>query len=324
MAIDFLSTRKASYAGNFYPVGWDYKKIKKITALGPKDFAVKQSWWHKDFQPIVCEDASSGGGGVETMNAMMGYEIFNVIREAAAAKREVALILPVGPMGMYKWAVYFLRKHNVSCKHVHGFNMDEWADPRGRSTPPNAPGSFQGAMEKALYGPLGELTVPRAQRNFATRELLPKYPDKIAALRKRGAKLVVVYGIGRACHIAFWEPHFASEYLKVEDWRKQPFRLAARLHPLTIEQNSLHSFASRMTLIPLFANTIGPGLFTKADYCIGGCDGAHGPLNWQGQSVWMTLRYGPDPWVPSSFMPTMAGRLFVIKALAGPLKAEAN
>src|SRR6185503_3676367 len=118
-----------------------------------------------------------------------------------------------------------------------------------------------------------------------------------AKLRKGGAPLVVVYGIGRACHIAFWEPHFAAEYKSTAAWRGDPFRIGARLHPLTIEQNSLHSFASRMTLIPLFANSIGPGLFTKADYCIGGCDGAHGTLNWQGQSVWMTLRYGVDPWV---------------------------
>lgn len=319
--MDFISTFKGSYAGPFYPAGWDYKKIQRITALGPKDFGVPQKWWSRDFTPVVCNDASAG---VESMNAMMGYEIFNQVREAADAGRELAMILPVGPMGMYKWALYFSQRHGQSWKHVHGFNMDEWADADGNSTPPSAPGSFQGAMEQALYGPLGKLTVPKAQRNFATRKLLPQYPAKIERLRKGGAKLVVVYGIGRACHIAFWEPHFAAEYKSVADWRSDPFRIGAKLHPLTIEQNSLHSFASRMTLIPLFANSIGPGLFTKADYCIGGADGAHGPLNWQGQSIWMTLRYGPDMWVPSSWMPTMPGRLFVIKALAGPLVPEAN
>jgi len=319
--MDFITTKDGSYSGPFYPQGWDYKKIQQITGLGPEEFPRRQKHWHKGFEPVLCEDSS---GGVETMNAAMGYEIFNQIREAAVAKRELAIILPVGPMGMYKWVVYFCQKHNVSCKHVHGFNMDEWSDDKGNSTPPNAPGSFQGAMEQAFYGPLGKLTVPKAQRNFATRKLLPQYPDKIAKLRKKGAKLVVVYGIGRACHIAFWEPHFATEYNSDTAWRNDPFRIAAQLHPLTIEQNSLHSFASRVTLIPLRANTIGPGLFTKADYCIGGADGAHGPLNWQGQSLWMTLRYGPSRWVPSSWMPTMPGRLFVIKALGGPLIPAAN
>jgi glucosamine-6-phosphate deaminase len=321
MAIDFLTTRDGSYAGPYYPQGWDYAKIQRITAMGPREFVERQKHWHKGFEPVICDDA---GGGAESMNAMMGYEIFNAVREAAIARRPLAMILPVGPMGMYKWAIYFSRKHNQSWKHVHGFNMDEWADHDGNSTPASAPGSFQGAMEQALYGPLGKLTVPKSQRNFATRKLLPQYPDKIDALRRKGARLVVVYGIGRACHIAFWEPHFAAEYQTEKAWRDDPYRIGAKLHPLTIEQNSLHSFASRMTLIPLFANSIGPGLFTKADYCIGGADGAHGPLNWQGQSVWMTLRYGPSTWVPSSWMPTMAGRLFVIKALAGPLVPEAN
>lgn len=321
MAIDFISTFEGSYAGQFYPQGWDYRKIKRITGYGPKQFHERQSFWHRGFEPVICDDAT---GGIEAMNAMMGYEIFNVVREAAQKRKPLALILPVGPMGMYKWAVYFSQKHNVSWKHVHGFNMDEWSDEKGNSLPASAPGSFEGAMLEALYGPLGPLTVPKSQRNFATRRSLPKYPEKIAALRKKGAKLVVVYGIGRACHIAFWEPHFAEEYRSVRAWRNDPYRLGARLHPLTIEQNSLHSFASRMTMIPLYANTIGPGLYAKADYGIGGADGCRLSYNFQGQSVWMTLRYGPDPWVPSSFMPTMPGRLFVVRPVAGPLIPDAS
>ena len=321
MTIDFLSTLEGSYAGGFYPKLWDYAKIQQITSLGFDAFSERQGHWNKRFEPIVCDDS---GGGVETMNAMMGYEIFDVVRSAADQNQALALILPVGPMGMYKWAVYFSLKHGLSWKHVHGFNMDEWSDAAGNTSSVDAPGSFQGAMEQALYGPLGKLTVPKSQRNFATRRALPKYAEKIDSIRSGGGKLVVVYGIGRACHIAFWEPHFAEEYDSVADWRKETYRIGANLHPLTIEQNSLHSFASRMTLIPLRANTIGPGLFTQADYCIGGADGVSQNLNWQGQSLWMTLRYGPDPSVPSSFMPTMPGKLFAIRALAGPLEPQAN
>jgi len=39
---------------------------------------------------------------------------------------------------------------------------------------------------------LGELTVPKDQRNFATKENLPTYPGKIAALKAEGAKLVLM------------------------------------------------------------------------------------------------------------------------------------
>ena len=37
-------------------------------------------------------------------------------------KEKIAFILPVGPMGMYKWVVYFLKEWKVSCEHVYTFN----------------------------------------------------------------------------------------------------------------------------------------------------------------------------------------------------------
>ena len=94
--------------------------------------------------------------------------------------------------------------------------------------------------------------------------------------QSEGAKLILVFGIGRMCHIAFWEPHFAAEFSTDVEWLAQPYRIGAKLHPLTIEQNALTSFKSRTTLVPCRANTIGPGIFMKADYVIGGCDGVFG------------------------------------------------
>jgi glucosamine-6-phosphate deaminase len=47
-------------------------------------------------------------------------------------------------------------------------------------------------------------------------------------------------------------------------------------------------------------------------------------MMWQGMSLWVTLKYGPDIWVPSSFMPTLPGELFYLKELAGPLEPELN
>ena len=199
------------------------------------------------------------------------------------------------------------------------------SDSEGNTLEPSNPAAFQNAMQAAFYGPLGELTVPVAQRNFATKANLPSYPEKIAGLKAEGAKLVTVFGIGRMFHIAFWEPHFAAEFKNGNEWKKQPYRLGAKLHPLTVEQNAITSFKSRTTLVPCRANTIGPGLFLQSDRIIGGCDGALGRgMQWQGMSLWVTLRYGPDMWIPSSFMPTMPGKLFYLKELAGPLVAECN
>src|SRR4029077_12128554 len=146
------------------------------------------------------------------------------------------------------------------------------------------------------------------QRHFALQTELPTYAEQIGVLKKQGAKLVTVFGIGRVCHIAFWEPHFAAEFAGEAEWKQQTHRLGARLHPLTIEQNALTSFKSRTTLVPAFANTIGPALFLAADQIIGGAAGAFTRgLQGQGLSLRMTLRPEPTPWIPSTYMPTLAG-----------------
>jgi glucosamine-6-phosphate deaminase len=180
-------------------------------------------------------------------------------------------------------------------------------------------------MEQALYGPLGKHTVPAKQRHFAHKSELPAYAEQILELKKEGAKLVTVFGIGRVCHIAFWEPHFAAEFPDEAAWKVQTHRLGAKLHPLTVEQNAITSFRSRTTLVPAFANTIGPALFLAADRIIGGADGALGRgMQWQGLSLRMTLKHEPTPWIPSSYMPTLPGRLFYVHELAGPLVAECH
>jgi glucosamine-6-phosphate deaminase len=316
--MDFMSTVKGSLLEGFFPAGWDMQKFDDCCKFPPEAITERQAFWNKDFTPIQCDQLAD-------FDMMMGHEIAMQIRKTGEEGRKLALILPVGPMGMYRWAVYFLKEWNVSCKHVYGFNMDEWADGEGNTLPPDNPGAFQNAMTNAFYGPLGELTVPECQRNFATKDNLPTYPEKIAKLKAEGAKLVTVYGIGRMFHIAFWEPHFAAEFDTLEAWKANAYRLGAKLHPLTIEQNAITSFKSRTTLVPCRANTIGPALFLQSDYCIGGCDGALGRgMMWQGMEVWVTLRHGPSKWLPSTFMPTLPGRLFFLKELAGPLVADCN
>lgn len=316
--MDFLDTVKGSLLEGFFPEGWDFEKIDACCSKKPEEAFVRESWWNEKFQPVKCTSLAD-------FDMMMGHEIANQIRIAKDEGRKLAMIVPVGPMGMYRWTVYFLKEWNVDCKHVYGFNMDEWSDGEGNTLSPENTGSFQHAMEEAFYGPLGELTVPKEQRNFATRENLPTYPEKIEKLKKEGAKLVTVFGIGRMCHIAFWEPHFAAEFASDEEWKKQCYRLGAKLHPLTIEQNAITSFKSRTSLVPCRANTIGPGLFLQSDYIIGGCDGVFNRgMQWQGMSFWMTLKYGPSRWVTSSYMPTLAGKLFFMEDLLGPLVAECN
>jgi glucosamine-6-phosphate deaminase len=318
--MNLLSTIAGSLMEGYFPKGWDLAKIDRLGAFGPADTTRRADWWHADFQPVACDT-------VADFDTFMGHEIAREIQQSYQIGQPLILILPVGPMGMYRWAIYFLSEWKVPAKHVHGFNMDEWSDAAGNTLPSNNPGAFQYAMEHAFYGPLGsDRTVPLAQRHFAVKTELPTYAAQIAALRKdQGARLVTVFGIGRVCHIAFWEPHFAGEFASEAEWKAQTHRLGAKLHPLTVEQNALTSFKSRTTLVPAYANTIGPALFLGADRIIGGCDGTFSRgMQWQGLSLRMSLQHEPTPWIPSTYMPTLPGRLFYLKELAEPLVAECH
>ncbi len=316
--INMLSTIKGSLLERFYPRGWDLQRIDRCCGLGLAGVVKRQRQWSKEFRPVAVNDVAS-------MDENMGNAIADEIERAARPRKPLAIILPVGPMGMYATVVKRLKASRIRCDHVTTFNMDEWSDARGNTMPGDQPGGFEHAMKEALFNPLGASTVPPTQRNFATRKNLPTYAGKVAAIRKAGGRLVTVYGIGRACHIAFWEPQLAAEY-PLAKWKRQTHRIGVALHPLTIEQNSLHSFMSRFTLVPCFANTIGPGLFLQSDFCIGGADGIYPDRGacWQGLSLCVTLQYGATPWIPSSFMPTMPGRLFFIRGLAGPLVPDAH
>jgi glucosamine-6-phosphate deaminase len=309
--MNLTSTLKGSLLESFFPRGWNLQKIDDCCSHEPQLITERQSFWNADFKPLSCDTVSE-------LEVKMGHEIAFHIRRTRDEGKKLALILPVGPMGMYKWTIYFLQEWQVDCKHVYGFNMDEWSDADGHTLPESNPASFQYSMEEAFYEQLGELTIPKNQRNFATKENLPTYPTKIA-------KLITVFGIGRMMHIAFWEPHFAEDFQSESEWKAQDYRIGAKLHPLTIEQNAITSFKSRFTLVPCRANTIGPGLFLQSDRVIGGCDGTFNRgMQWQGLSLWTTLRYGPDMWIPSSYIPTLPGRLFFHKELTGPLAPECN
>ena len=218
--MNLLSTFAGSMMEGFLPAGWDLSRIDACCALEPEEIGERQSWWHPDFELIPCATGPD-------FDVMMGHEIATAIRRTRDHGRAAALILPVGPMGMYRWAVYFLKEWNIPCDHVHGFNMDEWSDKNGATLPPDNLGAFQYAMQGAFYGPLGSRTVPESQRWFATADRLPHYAQRIGELKSKGAELIVIFGIGRVCHIAFWEPHFAAEFPSLDDWKAQTHRLGA-------------------------------------------------------------------------------------------------
>ena len=57
------------------------------------------------------------------------------IRAASEEDRPFAAILPVGPMPQYEIAAEMINAERLSLRHVHTFNMDEYANEDGVTAP---------------------------------------------------------------------------------------------------------------------------------------------------------------------------------------------
>lgn len=110
--MNMTDTLKDSYFAEVFPKGWDIEKIADCVSQPPESVTQPQPFWNPAFRPVACEN-------LEEFGAYMGHEIAMQIRRTKEEGRKLILILPVGPMGMYKWAVYFLKEWNVDCKHVY-------------------------------------------------------------------------------------------------------------------------------------------------------------------------------------------------------------
>ena len=168
--MNLLNTLRGSSMEDFLPAGWDLARIDDLADVHGAALVRPQSWWHPDFRPVGC-------ASLEDFDAMLGHEIAREIALAEQQGRPIALILPVGPMGMYRWTVYFLTEWNISCAHVHGFNMDEWSDAQGSTLPSTHPGSFRFAHGE------GAFTVPWPAKRSQQASGIFAVQSRIADLR---------------------------------------------------------------------------------------------------------------------------------------------
>jgi len=223
------------------------------------------------------------------------------IREARDAGRRFVAIVPVGPMPQYEIAASMINQERLSLSHVHTFNMDEYADQDGVTAPVTWVGSFQRAMLENFIARIDpDLRPPMEQVHFPTTENLAGYSDQIEEL---GGADVCYGGIGWSGHIAFWEPHLGFEWQGDLDAYKQAGSRLVELHPMTVMQNALHSFAGDWSLVPPKANTVGPREILGARHRSFWLDGdSGGSLSWQ-RFIARLVAHGPvSEFVPGSIL----------------------
>ena len=223
------------------------------------------------------------------------------IRAARDAGRTFVAILPVGPMPQYALAARLINEERLSLRHVHAFNMDEYADEDGVTAPPSWPGSFQRTMWERFYALVDpELRPPEDQIHFPTTEAIGDYSARLEAL---GGADCCYGGIGWSGHIAFWEPQLGAEFAgDLEAYKAAGARLV-ELHPMTVMQNALHSFGGDWSWVPPKANTIGPREILGARHRSFWLDGdLGGGVSWQ-RFIARLVAHGPvSEFVPGSLL----------------------
>jgi glucosamine-6-phosphate deaminase len=233
--------------------------------------------------------------------AAFAEDLVSRIVTARDEGKSFVAILPVGPVPQYTIAARLINEQRISMRHVHTFNMDEYADQDGNTAPISWVGSFQKAMWESFLGCIDEdLRPPVDQIHFPTTEHVTTYSQQIADL---GGADVCYGGIGWAGHIAFWEPHLGTEFAgDLDAYRSAGARLV-ELHPMTVMQNALHSFGGDWSWVPPKANTIGPVDILSARHRSFWLDGdLGGGFSWQ-RFIARLVAHGPvSEFVPGSML----------------------
>ncbi len=150
-------------------------------------------------------------------------------------------------MPQYEIAAAMINAEGLSLHHVDTFNLDEYADENGVTAPASWAGSFQRAMLDTFFGRIDAGSARRRARSTSPPPTRSRYADDIA---QAGGADVCYGGIGWSGHIAFWEPHLGLEWEGDLDGYKQAGPRLVDLHPMTVMQNALHSFAGDWSLVP--------------------------------------------------------------------------
>jgi len=283
----------------------DRAACEKVRAIRKEDITIHPN---PDFKIRVIED-------VHQLYTRFALDIVGRIAEKGDAGEPFVAIFPVGPMPQYPIAAQIINDLRISCKHVHSFNMDEYADQDGNTAPVDWPGSFQHAMLEQFWFAIDEdLRPPMRQIHFPTTQVLADYGKMITDL---GGADVCYGGIGWCGHIAFWEAHLADEFDgDLEVFKRQGPR-CVELHPMTIMQNALHSFGGDWSWVPPKANTIGPAQILGAKYRSFWLDGyIGGGVSWQ-KFIARLVAHGPvTPYVPGSILQTVPGSYTILGGVA--------
>lgn len=191
-----------------------------------------------------------------------GVDMFERIKRSDERDEKCVMILP-NPAAIYKNVAYMINKLNISCRNLHIYTMDEWADQDGNIAPIDYPQGFTNAFFRFFYNEIRHELRPDIKNiHYPTNENIDSYSKMI---EDEGEADIAYSACGWSGHSAFIDPvpQFGvngDDVISVEEWSKLGARVAD-LQILTLAQNSLHASFGKsgdVAFVPPRAATIGP------------------------------------------------------------------
>jgi len=245
-------------------------------------------------------------------------DMFRRIKESDEGDRPVVLILPNPCPSVYRKVAHLLNLFKVSCRNMHIFAMDEYANEEGRVAPDDWPLGFMHSLLQNFYLRIDEpLRPPRQQIQGPTNQNIASYGKTIAEF---GGADMCYSGPGWTGHVAFVEPDAPEFDAPLEEWKLFGPRICT-LSPFTLAQNSLHGsfgMSGDLAAVPPKAATIGPAevIGAKNRMEMAGIT-VHGTATaWQ-RLIARLCYHGPvTPRLPSSIHQQLKTDCFISEAIA--------
>ena len=249
------------------------------------------------------------------------FDIFHRIRSSAEEGRRCVLIMPQ-PWPGYRWVAQLINQCRIDCKHLHTFNMDEYANEEGIAAPETWEKGFMYSMLKHFYNEIDpDLRPPREQVLGPNDKNIDDYGKMIADL---GGADCCYSGPGWTGHLAFVEPDCPEYDADLETWKSMGPRIVT-LSPYTIAQNSLHGsfgMSGDIASVPPKAATIGPAEVVGAKHRIDmhgiTVDGSF--ASWQRMMSRLCLHGPVTPRLPTSIHQLLRSDVWVTESIAADIE----
>ncbi len=248
-------------------------------------------------------------------------DCFTRIKMSDEQDKKLVMVFPNPWSKSYRVIGELVNRFGISCRNVHAFAMDEFADEEGNVAPITYKSSLGGAFMKYFYGSIEErYRMPENQMHYFTNDNVTDYSKILDEVGEGGAD-VVYSACGWPGHIAFIDPDTEAFHANsLEEFKQLGSRFVVN-HPLSVAENALFTLfgsSGDVANVPYCSVTIGPRDIQHARLRVdmhSFCD-TDGVTSWQRMASRLAIHGPVTMQVPMSLNQELRTDVFVSEEIA--------